>query len=151
MNLSLETPDVASRPAWERLYRDYAEYYGMPMSETTLDTVWEWIQDSGEALQCLLARTAEGEVVGLMHFRAMPSPLRGAKVGFLDDLFLDPTHRGSGAVDTMLEGLRDEARRQGWPFIRWITRENNYRARGVYDRHATHTDWQTYQLDSTVE
>jgi hypothetical protein len=30
--------------------------------------------------------------------------------------------------------------------IRWITAENNYRARGVYDRLATRTNWVTYDL-----
>jgi hypothetical protein len=30
--------------------------------------------------------------------------------------------------------------------IRWITREDNYRARAVYDRIATKTNWTTYDL-----
>ena len=147
MTLTITVPQDADRADWERLYRGYAEYYGMPMDATILDTVWGWIQSSDAPLQGLLARTDAGEAIGLMHFRAMPSPLRGANIGFLDDLFLAPDHRGSGAVDEMLDELREEARRQGWPFVRWITREHNYRARGVYDRHATRTDWLTYQLE----
>jgi len=147
MTLTIAVPQDADRADWERLYRGYAEYYGMPMDATILDTVWGWIQSPDSPLQGLLARTADGEAIGLMHFRAMPSPLRGATIGFLDDLFLAPAHRGSGAVDEMLDELREEARRQGWPFVRWITREHNYRARGVYDRHATRTDWLSYQLE----
>ncbi|TDR56699.1 acetyltransferase (GNAT) family protein [Halomonas ventosae] len=146
MTLTISIPGDTDHDDWRRLYRGYAEYYGMPMDESTLATVWDWIQD-GTRLQGLLARDANGQAVGLMHFRAMPSPLRGAIVGFLDDLFVDPAHRGTGAVDEMMEALRQEARRQGWPFVRWITRENNYRARGVYDRCAKRTDWVTYQLD----
>lgn len=147
MTLRLATPTPADRPDWTRLYHGYAEYYGMPMDDTILSTVWNWLQAPDEPLQGRLARNAEGTAIGLMHFRAMPSPLRGAKIGFLDDLYVDPAHRGNGAVDAMLEALREEARRQGWPFVRWITKEQNYRARGVYDRHATRTDWLTYQLD----
>lgn len=145
MSLTLTTPQDADRDDWARLYRGYAEYYGMPMGEATLETVWGWLQE-GDALQGRLARNAAGEAVGLMHFRAMPSPLRGATVGFLDDLYVDPAHRGSGAVDEMLAALGEEARRRSWPFVRWITREENYRARGVYDRCAERTDWVTYQL-----
>lgn len=147
MTLTISVPSKADHHDWQRLYRGYAEYYGMPMNDSTLATVWEWIQD-GERLQGRLARDANGQAVGLMHFRAMPSPLRGATVGFLDDLFVDPAHRGTGAVDEMMEALREEARQQGWPFVRWITRENNYRARGAYDRRAERTDWVTYQLDA---
>lgn len=145
--LRLTTPTPADRPDWTRLYQGYAEYYRMPMDDTILATVWDWLQAPDGPLQGRLARNADGTAIGLMHFRAMPSPLRGAKIGFLDDLYVDPAHRGSGAVDTMLEALREEAHHQGWPFVRWITKEQNYRARGVYDRHATRTDWLTYQLD----
>mgnify|MGYP000353095685 CR=1 FL=1 len=146
MTLTIHIPVAADHADWQRLYRGYAEYYGVPMEESTLTTVWDWIQD-GTRLQGRLARDADGQAVGLMHFRAMPSPLRGATIGFLDDLFVDPAHRGTGAVDEMMDALRQEARQQGWPFVRWITRENNYRARGVYDRCAEKTDWVTYQLD----
>lgn len=147
MTLTLASPTAADRADWERLYHGYAEYYGMPMDAAILDTVWGWIQSPDEPFHGRLARNADGEAVGLMHFRPMPSPLRGTRIGFLDDLFVDPAHRGSGAVDAMLDALREEARRRGWPFVRWITREANYRARGVYDRHATRTDWLTYQLE----
>lgn len=148
MTLTLLPPTDADRADWERLYHGYAEYYGMPMDDAILDTVWGWLQSPDASLQGRLGRIPDGEAIALMHFRAMPSPLRGTQIGFLDDLFVTPAHRGSGAVDEMLAALREEARRQGWPFIRWITRENNYRARGVYDRHATRTDWLTYQLDA---
>jgi hypothetical protein len=30
--------------------------------------------------------------------------------------------------------------------IRWITAEDNYRARGVYDRVAVRTPWVTYDI-----
>nr|WP_163503337.1 GNAT family N-acetyltransferase [Halomonas socia] len=148
MTVTLASPQSADRAEWIRLYRGYADYYGVPMTEQTLDTVWGWIQQPDMAFYCRLAKNEDGQAIGLMHYRAMPSPLRGTHIGFLDDLYVDPAHRGSGAVDTMLESLRDEARSNGWPFVRWITREQNYRGRAVYDRHATHSDWQTYQLDT---
>lgn len=131
---------------WESLYRGYAAFYDIPITEATLNTVWGWIQ-SGTLLQGRIAIDAMGKAVGLMHFRAMPSPLRGTEVGFLDDLFVDPGHRGSGVVNAMLASLAKEARSRGWPFVRWITRENNYRARRVYDLNSTKTDWVTYQMD----
>jgi hypothetical protein len=32
--------------------------------------------------------------------------------------------------------------------IRWTTADDNYRARGVYDRLATRTTWITYDMDT---
>lgn len=145
MTMTIRTPGKHDRPAWESLYTGYATYYGMPISEATLDTVWGWIQE-GSRLQGRIVVNEKGQAVGIMHFRAMPSPLRGAEVGFLDDLFVAPEHRGSGAVISLISALKEEARQYGWPFVRWITRDNNYRARAVYDRTAVQTDWVTYQL-----
>ena len=49
----------------------------------------------------------------------------------------------------MIEAVGTYAREQGWDVVRWMTSETNYRARSVYDRHATKSNWITYQLDST--
>jgi GNAT superfamily N-acetyltransferase len=75
---------------------------------------------------------------GAGDFRAYDSPLRGTS-GFLDDLFVDPARRGSGAADALLAALARIAAEEGWATVRWNTAENNYRARAVYDRHAART------------
>jgi len=145
VTITIKTPDESNRQAWESLYRGYAKYYDTLMTDSILETVWSWIQ-SGR-LQGRIAVDEGGQAVGLMHFRAMPSPLRGSEVGFLDDLFVNPAHRGGGVVTAMLSVLKEEASAQGWPLVRWITREKNYRARTVYDRIAQQTNWVTYQFN----
>ncbi len=90
---------------------------------------------------------AEGlKALGLMHCRQMPSPLRGAQVGFLDDLFVVPEARGKGVVEALYDELNALGNQHGWPFIRWITAEDNYRGRAVYDRLSDKTHWVTYQM-----
>ncbi|MDZ7842307.1 MAG: GNAT family N-acetyltransferase [Gammaproteobacteria bacterium] len=146
MNISIRSPSDADRGDWERLYRGYADFYQVPMNDRILQVVWDWIFDPGRPFYCIMA-TRAGAGVGLMHYRAMPSPLRGAEVGFLDDLYVEPDARGGGVVNRLFEELASQARQHGWPVIRWITRDNNYRARSVYDRVATRTDWITYELN----
>ena len=51
-----------------------------------------------------------------------------------------------GAADALIQAVADIARERGWSLLRWITAENNYRARGVYDRLAQRTDWVTYDM-----
>lgn len=146
MTITVDNPAPDDRADWERLYRGYAEFYQVPMNDTILQTVWQWVFDTDKAFHCILAKDAQGKGIGLMHYRAMFSPLRGAMAGFLDDLYVDPAARGQGAVNRLFEELKDRARGEGWPVVRWITRDNNYRARAVYDRVATRTDWITYEL-----
>ena len=145
MTISVERLRPADREEWQALYHGYAEFYRVEMNQRILDTVWGWIHDEGNPFFGLLARDAQGRAVGLMHCRQMPSPLRGALVGFLDDLFVDPEARGQGVVEALYAALNELGREQGWPFIRWITAENNYRGRAVYDRLSEKTHWVTYQ------
>ena len=132
---------------WEELYRGYATFYKVPMSTQILETVWGWIFSDQPRIFSLIAKDAQGNATGLMHYRAMPSPLRGTCICFLDDLFVDPKSRGTGSVDALFARLEKEAAAHGWSAVRWITAENNYRARAVYDRLAAKTQWTTYQLD----
>ena len=147
MNVKVSAPDTGDREAWALLYRGYAEFYQVPMTDGILDTVWQWIRDDGNPFFGLIAKDEQGRAVGLMHCRQMPSPLRGALVGFLDDLFVLPEARGQGVVEQLYAALESLGREQGWPLIRWITAEDNGRARAVYDKLADRTHWVTYQLN----
>lgn len=147
MSITIRPPADSDRGDWERLYRGYAEFYEVPMNDAILGSVWEWIFDPARPFYCIMASDDDGRGVGLMHYRAMPSPLRGAEVGFLDDLYVEPEARGSGVVSELFRELSARAREHGWPVVRWITRDNNYRARSVYDRVAVRTDWITYELN----
>ncbi|OUS38348.1 GNAT family N-acetyltransferase ['Osedax' symbiont bacterium Rs2_46_30_T18] len=146
MTYTINALQLEDREQWQRLYYGYAEFYQVPMNQKILDQVWSWIFADDQPFYALIAKDEKGQAVGLMHYRGMPSPLRGATVGFLDDLYVDPNTRGSGVVDLMFERLQQQAKAHSWPFVRWITAENNYRGRAVYDRLAEKTQWQTYQL-----
>ena len=64
----------------------------------------------------------------------------------LDDLFVAPVSRGLGVADALISRVREEGNRRGWSVIRWITAEDNYRARSCYDRLAERTRWVTYDI-----
>ena len=138
--------EPADRNGWEKLYYGYAEFYQVPMNTQILDTVWAWIHDDTNPFFGLIAVDEQGQALGMMHCRQMPSPLRGAQVGFLDDLFVSPAARGQGVVEMLYAALNELGREQGWPFIRWITAEDNARARAVYDKLSDKTHWVTYQM-----
>lgn len=145
--IGIGPPEPRDYADWRLLYEGYAHFYKMPMNDAIAATVWGWLLDPAHELEALLARAGDGRVVGLAHFRPMPRPLTGTTAGFLDDLFVEPRLRGRGVADRLIEAMADLARARGWTLIRWLTGDDNYRARGVYDRHATRTMWITYQMD----
>lgn len=145
MKIAVTQIKTEDRADWETMYHGYAEFYQVPMNDEILDTVWSWIFDETYPFYGLIAKNESGDTVGFMHCREMPSPLRGAKVGFLDDLFVKAEARGQGVVEALYGALNELAKDQGWPLIRWITADNNYRGRAVYDKLADKTHWVTYQ------
>jgi len=46
-----------------------------------------------------------------------------------------------------LDALKAIGKKQEWAKIRWITRDDNYRARALYDKIATKTNWAMYEMD----
>jgi GNAT superfamily N-acetyltransferase len=136
---------AADRAVWDRLYAGYAAFYKVEQTAAMRDRVWGWLMDAGHDTEGLVAEL-DGVVVGLAHYRSFARPLSASVGGFLDDLFVDPDLRGSGAAAALIKGLEDLGRARGWTVIRWITADDNYRARGLYDRLADRTKWVTYDI-----
>ncbi|NNE52012.1 MAG: GNAT family N-acetyltransferase [Sulfitobacter sp.] len=146
MTVTVRPITAEDREGWDRLYAGYAAFYRVDQSPEMRDRVFGWLLDETHEVEGLVAEDTEGRLIGLTHYRPFASPLRAATNGFLDDLFVEPAARGSGAARAMIEAVAEVARARGWLTVRWITADNNYRARGLYDRLATRTQWVTYDL-----
>lgn len=145
MSVIIRPLTAEDRPEWEVLFKGYADFYKVEQTQAMRDTVWGWLNDSAHASNCLVA-VFDGALIGFTHYRPFASTLRAITNGFLDDLFVDPDTRGLGAAQALIGEVANIGRENGWGVIRWITAEDNYRARGVYDRVATRTPWVTYDI-----
>ncbi|MEZ5777013.1 MAG: GNAT family N-acetyltransferase [Paracoccaceae bacterium] len=146
MSVKIRPVQAGDRAEWDVLYQGYAAFYKVEQSADMRDRVWSWLFDPAQQSEGIVAVGSDGKLLGLTHFRPFARPLSATVGGFLDDLFVSPAARGSGAADALIEGVKAEGVRRGWSVIRWITAEDNYRARGVYDRIATQTKWVTYDI-----
>ena len=142
----VRAPREDEKEAWRHLYRQFAEHYTVAVRAEHQDLVWSWVMDPEHPLRCLVAEASDGSLHGLAHYRAFTRPLAGSVGCFLDDLLVDASIRGSGAADALLFALRQIAADEGWTVIRWITADDNHRARSVYDQFAVRTMWVTYDM-----
>lgn len=142
--ISIVPAAAEHRADWNRLYAGYAEFYKVEQTPAMRDRVWSWLMDPAHEVKGLVAVDGAGRAVGLAHYRPFARPLRDGYGGFLDDLFVDPAMRGRRIADALIDALAGIGRQKGWGVIRWLTADNNYRGRGVYDRVATRTMWITY-------
>lgn len=134
----------ADQPPWQGLYARYAAFYRTSVDEAILARTWGWLMAPAHPLAGLVATDATGRLVGLAHYRPFPEPLLGVDAGFLDDLFVVPACRGQRVGQRLMAAVGEVAREQGWPFVRWITAQDNARARRLYDALAPATSWVTY-------
>ena len=125
----------ADKADWRGLFDGYADFYKVVMTDSIADTVWSWLHDPNHVLEGLIARDGQGTAVGIAHVRSCPRPLGGSEIGFLDDMFVHPDARGSGAADALFAALQHHADSRGWTTIRWITQHFNQRGRAFYDRY----------------
>lgn len=146
MSVTIRPLSIEDRAEWDVLYQGYATFYNVEQTPEMRERVFGWFMDSNHECNGLVAVDAMGKLIGLTHYRPFASPLSAAVKCFLDDLFVDPNARGSGAADALINGVAEVARTEGWSVVRWITADDNYRGRGVYDKVATRTMWVTYDL-----
>ena len=136
---------LKDKEQWEKLYKDYADFYKVKMNNKILQKVWSWLHDKNHEIEGLVYEI-NGNIVGLAHYRRMPRPLKGKDIGFLDDLFVSPKFRGQKIGEQILSELKKISKSKGWNLVRWITRNDNIRAKSLYDRVAEKTTWDLYEL-----
>ncbi len=86
------------------------------------------------------------EIVGMANYVIHDSTSSLAPVCLLQDLFVDPAMRGAGAGKLLIDWLVAEMSVQGWSRLYWHTKENNYRARGLYDKYTPHSGFLRYVI-----
>jgi len=136
---------LKDKEQWEELYKEYADFYKVEMNGKILQTVWNWMHDKSHEVNGLVYEV-DRNIVGLAHYRRMPSPLRGQDIGFLDDLFVDPEYRGQKIGEKLINKLKEISKSNGWNLVRWITREDNLKAKSLYNRVSEKTTWDVYEL-----
>ena len=131
---------------WRVLYAAYAAFYRVEQTDEQAERTWSWLVDPAHEVEGLVVVDEADRVAGLAHVRPFARPLSATVGGFLDDLFVEEPARGTGAVDALLQALQERAVERGWSVVRWITADDNARARAAYERVAVRTSWVTYDL-----
>ena len=144
---NLEICDIQQKhyEVWIELYHKYAEYYQVDIPKDNFDLTWKWLTSENYPFWGILA-DVDSKIVGFAHFRSLPSPLDSCEVGFLDDLFVLQEYRGKKIGYSLIEKVHQIGKSKNWPYINWITKDNNYTARTLYDKISTKTDWNFYEL-----
>ena len=130
---------------WANLYKNYAEFYKVPMNEKILNNLWSWIHDESHIVRGICFES-ENKIVAITHYRTMPRPIKGRYIGFLDDLFVKPDFREKKIAQKLIAHLKSLSKINNWDGIRWITHSSNENAKKLYDKIANNTGFELYEL-----
>jgi GNAT superfamily N-acetyltransferase len=131
--------------AWRRLWREYLDFYGTELPEAVYATSFARLVDPEvRDYNGLLA--VEGEApVGLVHYIFHRHGWQIEDACYLQDLYVAPEARGSGAGRALIEAVYAAADTAGRPNVYWLTQEFNATARRLYDQLATVTPFIKYR------
>ena len=87
----------------------------------------------------------DGTPIGLTHYLFHRHCWRVENVIYLQDLYVDPEVRGTGAGRALIEAVYAAGDAAGCPTVYWTTQDFNATARQLYDRIATLTPFIKYQ------
>jgi GNAT superfamily N-acetyltransferase len=135
------------RDAWLEMWRGYCDFYEARVSDAVTDATWRRILAADSSIFGLVATSGStGEAAGFANYIAHPYTWSELPACYLEDLFVRPEARGTGAGRAILEHLVGLGRAQHWGRLYWMTRESNDRARRVYDHFCAHDDFIRYVL-----
>jgi GNAT superfamily N-acetyltransferase len=133
------------------LVREYCDFYEVePTDEGLLALSRALLADPDREGVQLLARDAQGSAVGFATVFWSWNTLAAARVGIMNDLYVAPAARGTGAADELIQACTQECRLHGATSLDWQTARDNARAQRVYERvGATRAEWVDYSLHVT--
>jgi GNAT superfamily N-acetyltransferase len=130
------------------LMRAYCDFYEVaPSDDALLALSRALIADPEREGVQLVARDAQGRAVGFATVFWTWSTTRAARIGVMNDLYVAPEGRGTGAADALVRACADRCRERGAVSLTWQTAPDNARAQAVYDRlGARRSQWLDYDL-----
>ena len=145
MTTTIRPLAAADEAEWRRLWTGYLEFYESSVSEEVYRTTFaRLLGDDARDFQGLMAEQG-GTPIGLTHFLFHRHCWRVENVIYLQDLYVDPEVRGTGAGRALIEAVYAAGDAAGCPTVYWTTQDFNATARQLYDRIATLTPFIKYQ------
>jgi GNAT superfamily N-acetyltransferase len=137
---------AVDRPAWERLWTAYCDFYGAEVPASTTDTTWARLLDPASVIEGWGAITPSGDLVGIAHTVLHPHTWSPKTLCYLEDLFVAPPYRGRDIGHALITFLWRRTEEQGWGRLYWHTEGTNEAARRLYDRFGPADGYVRYTL-----
>jgi GNAT superfamily N-acetyltransferase len=135
MSTTVRAVTQDDKARWLELFKAYIVFYESELSAEQFELTWSRIHSDFNMYG--LVAEQDGKIIGIAHYIFRPSTWAVNDFCYLEDLFVDPAVRGTGAGRALIEALTEIARKAGSERLYWTTAPDNTTARRLYDKVAT--------------
>lgn len=135
MTTTVRPVSLADKERWLELFKAYIVFYESELSDEQFELTWNRIHSDFNMYG--LVAEQDGNIVGIANYLYRPSTWAKNDFCYLEDLFVDPAVRGTGAGRALITELTEIARKAGSERLYWTTAPDNATARRLYDSLAT--------------
>ena len=148
MQLTITTVTESDVPELMPMLRAYCDFYRVnPSDDRLLALATALIENPDDGVQ-LIAR-ADGTPLGFATIYWTWQTLCAARVGVLNDLYVQTAARGTGTGRALIDRGLQLCRDHGAEKLVWETAPDNATAQRLYDGiGATKSTWLSYELDA---
>ena len=132
--------------AWLPLWQGYLTFYEATLAPEITERTFARFLDSAEPMWAAVAER-DGQLLGLVNCVVHRSTWSLTHYAYLEDLFVTPTARGTGAGRALIEWVQQETRAHQCSKLYWHTQRNNALAQQLYNRLARQSGFIEYQMD----
>ncbi len=132
--------------AWEPLWQGYLAFYRASVADEVTHLTFARLTGGAEPMGGFLARDAAGRAIGMVNWIDHRSCWTAGDYCYLQDLFVAPDVRGSGAGRALIEAVAAGAKARGCSRVHWLTMHDNETAMQLYDRIATRSGFVQYRM-----
>jgi GNAT superfamily N-acetyltransferase len=146
MPITIRPLELRDADEWNILWAGYLEFYEAEITKEQTHLTWQRLNEPSFDMHGLVAEL-DGEVVGIAHYSFTYSTWTKAPHLYLEDLFVDPEHRGNGIGKELILALEEPAKARGSEKIYWETHKDNKVARSLYEGIAELSEFLTYSRE----
>jgi GNAT superfamily N-acetyltransferase len=133
---------------WRTLFEAYLRFYQREPTNEVTSFTWQRLLDPAGSVRAIVAEDSEAGVVGIANYLTHETTWALGPVCYLQDLFVDPAWRAGGVGAALIDWLVAAMAANGWSRLYWLTREDNYRARGLYDKYNRQSGFLRYVVEA---
>ena len=145
MEILIRPLSATDKDRWLELWNGYLSFYKVSLANEQTELTWARLMDQTFNMYGLAAELA-GNFIGITHYNFQNTTWSINGHCYLEDLFVDPEVRRSGAGRSLINRVIEIGKEHKCSRVYWNTDESNTEARILYDSFALESGKRQYRL-----